>query len=171
MPTPRTDRHHLHSAAERLPSGGILERAAATAREMRDMDMAFISETRAGTQDYVCVAGDAGSFGIGPGGSIPLTGSYCRLMLEGRLDNVVRDTSREPLVAQLPATADARIGAYIGVPIVLSDGETYGTFCCLNHEPVPELRDRDVRFLKVLAQLVADQLEDEQRARELQRLE
>src|SRR5919112_1497581 len=92
-------------------------------------------------------------------------------MIQGRLDNVVRDTSREPLVAELPATADARIGAYIGVPIVLSDGETYGSFCCLNHEPVPELRDRDVRFLKVLAKLVADQLEEEERAREHRRLE
>jgi HD-GYP domain-containing protein (c-di-GMP phosphodiesterase class II) len=149
----------------------IMARAAETAQAMLGMDMSFISDTRAGVQDFVCLAGDASSFSIEPGGSTPLEGTYCQLLLQGRLDPVVRDASREPLVAQLPATGAARIGAYIGVPVVLSDGETYGTFCCVHHEPRPDLRERDVQFLQVLAQLVADQLEEERRLRERHRLE
>ena len=149
----------------------IMERAAATAREMLEMDMSYIADTREGTQRYVCVTGDGDSFGAHPSTAVPLEGTYCGLLLQGRLDNVVSDTSREPIVAELPITSSGRIGAYIGVPVVLANGETYGTFCCLSHEPAPELRDRDVRFLKVLAQLVADQLEEEERVRGLHRLE
>ena len=148
-----------------------MERAAATAREMLGMDMSYIADTRAGLQDYICVTGDAASFSAAVGEAVPLEGTYCELLLGGRLDNLVRDSSREPLVADLPITVDGGIGAYIGVPIVLSGGETYGTFCCLNHEPLPELRARDVRFLRVLAQLVADQLDEEHRLREVRRLE
>jgi HD-GYP domain-containing protein (c-di-GMP phosphodiesterase class II) len=102
---------------------------------------------------------------------VPLEGTYCELLLDGRLDNVVRDSSREAIVADLPITAEGGIGAYIGVPVMLSDGAVYGTFCCLSHEPMPELRDRDVQFLKVLAQLVAHQVEEDARVRELRRLE
>ena len=150
---------------------GVMQRAAATARDMLGMDMSFIADTRAGTQANVYVSGDGRSFGVEAGGSVPLDGTYCDLLLQGKLRNLVRDSSLEPLVAGLPVTRDAQIGAYIGVPVVLSSGEVYGTFCCVNHEPVPELRDRDVQFLGVLAQLVADQLDEEARLDEVRRLE
>jgi response regulator RpfG family c-di-GMP phosphodiesterase len=146
-----------------------MERAAETAREMLGMDMSYIADTRAGLQHYVHVTGDE-SFGAEAGRSVALEGTYCGLLLDGELDNVVRDSSRDPVVAELPITETSRIGAYIGVPVVLSNGETYGTFCCLSHEPVPELRERDVRFLEVLAQMVADQLEEQERAGELRRM-
>jgi HD-GYP domain-containing protein (c-di-GMP phosphodiesterase class II) len=117
------------------------------------------------------VTGAGDSFGARADESVPLEGTYCELLLDGRLDNVVRDSSREAIVADLPITAEGGIGAYIGVPVMLSDGAVYGTFCCLSHEPMPELRDRDVQFLKVLAQLVAHQVEEDARVRELRRLE
>jgi HD-GYP domain-containing protein (c-di-GMP phosphodiesterase class II) len=51
------------------------------------------------------------------------------------------------------------------VPVSLSDGSVFGTFCVLSHEPNPALRERDVRLMGVLARLIADQLEQEERAR------
>ncbi len=36
------------------------------------------------------------------------------------------DAGAEPAVQDLPATRERRIGAYIGVPVLLSDGSQYG---------------------------------------------
>jgi HD-GYP domain-containing protein (c-di-GMP phosphodiesterase class II) len=138
---------------------------------MLDMDMAFVSDTRHGRQEYEHVDGDAASFGATAGTAVPLAGTYCEQLLTGRLDSIVRDAASHPVVRDLPATRQKGIGSYIGVPIELSDGSVYGTFCCLSHEPAPSLRHRDARFLGVLAQLIADQLEVEQRTAETRRVE
>jgi len=78
-------------------------------------------------------------------------------------------TALDPSVRTLEATANARIGAYIGVPIVLSDGSVFGSLGCLSHE-ARVLGDRDVRFMELLANLAAPELErnrerDQARAR------
>lgn len=165
---------HLPAAladADETRQRGVMERAAAIAREMLGMEMSYIAATRGDRLRWECVVGDGESFGVERDASVPLDETYCGRMLARTLDNLVRDSSREPVAADLPMTEHAKIGAYIGVPVVLSDGEVYGTFCCVNHEPVPDLRERDVRFLHVLAQLVAHQLDEERRLEEVRRLE
>ena len=47
----------------------------------------------------------------------------------------------------------------MGVPIRLWDGTLYGTLCCLSRSSEPSLNDRDGRFLQVLADIVADQID------------
>src|SRR3954469_5550424 len=66
----------------------------------------------------------------------------------------------------MPTTADANIGSYIGVPLVLSDGQVYGTLCAIDPEPHQFTSD-EVNLLVVLARAVAswierDRLLDEQ---------
>jgi response regulator RpfG family c-di-GMP phosphodiesterase len=143
---------------DRSTPSEIISAALHAAREMLGMDMAYVADTRAGLQDYRALSGDATSFGAARGEPVDLAGTYCELLLEGRLPNIVNDAASDPLVRDLPITERARIGSYIGVPIVLSEGGTYGTFCCLSHDPDHDLRRRDVQFLGVLARLIADQI-------------
>jgi response regulator RpfG family c-di-GMP phosphodiesterase len=147
----------------------VIQRTLAAAREILEMDMTYVADTRAGLQAYTAVEGDAESFGASAGDAIPLEGTYCRAMLAGTLPNVVNDSGAHPATRDLAITADAEIGAYIGVPLVFSDGRLYGTFCCLSHEPEPELQERDVKLMEVLGRLIADQLEAEERRAEEQR--
>ena len=63
-----------------------------------------------------------------------------------------------PRTATLPFTTSAGIGAYLGVPVFLSDGSLFGSFACFHHEP-HELGDRDVRFMRMLGELVTAELE------------
>ena len=132
-----------------------------TARAVLGMDMGYVCDTRDGRQAYKVVTGDGESFGARAQESVPLEGTYCHEMLNGRLGNVVRDSSTEPLVAELAITREGGIGAYIGVPLVLSDGELFGTFCCLSHDPAPDLDARQVELMQLLAGLIADQIEYE----------
>ena len=159
----RQSPHSAHTA--------IIARATETAREMLDMDMAYVADTRDGEQAYTCVDGDGTSFGAATGEAVALEGTYCELMLRGELDSIVHDAKSHPAVRDLAITSQGDIGSYIGVPIELSDGTTYGTFCCLSHEAAPTLRRRDARFLEVLARLIADQLEAIERAAEERRME
>jgi putative nucleotidyltransferase with HDIG domain len=60
----------------------------------------------------------------------------------------------------LPSAGRSRIGPYVGVPVVTSQGE-HGSLCALGVNADQPLGERELAFLGVLAQLVGDQLERE----------
>jgi putative nucleotidyltransferase with HDIG domain len=134
---------------------GILQ----VAREELGMDLTYLAEFRQGRQVFQSIAGEGPSFGVDEGGSIELDQTYCQRMVDGRLPNIVRDVRAEAGVKDLAVTRDADLGAYIGVPVVLSNGNVYGSLCGLNHESKDSLDAQDVRFLQVLSRIIADQLE------------
>jgi hypothetical protein len=140
----------------------VIQRALETARDMLDMDLAYVADVRSGLEDLVAIAGDGESFGARAGMQVPLEGTYCELLLHGRLDGIVPNAREHPLTADLPATRKARVGAYIGVPVTLPDGRTFGTFCCVSHGADPSLHQRDLRFMTVLGRLIGDQLAREE---------
>jgi signal transduction histidine kinase len=129
------------------------------AKEELGMEVAFVSEFAEQRMIFRKLVGEAGSFGWQEGESIPLDDTFCRLLIEGRLPSVISDVNGNELVKSLNVSAEARIGSYVGVPIKLSDGHLYGTFCTLSHSPDPSLSERDVQFMRVLARLVAEHIE------------
>jgi signal transduction histidine kinase len=145
-------------AADNSPA--VLERILSVARELLQMDFAYLAAFDDGNQVHVKVDGDAASFG-GPSAA-PLEATICRLMVDGRVPNAIPDTRAEPLVRDLALVAAADIGSYVGVPVRFSDGRVFGTLCCLGHEPAVALADRDLAFLRVLARLAGDYLEREE---------
>ena len=144
-----------------------LDRAVELARRHLELDVAFVAELTDGRQIYRAVAGDAASFGIPLGDGVPAEVTYCHRLLNGEIPNVIQDTSKEAAVADLASTREAPIGAYIGVPLRLSDESLYGTFCCLSHEPDPTLNGRELRFMSMVGELIVEDLDEEHRIRRL----
>ena len=146
-------------ASKRTPEtvGRVLE----AAREELGMEVAFVSEFADQRMVFRRLVGEAGSFGWQEGESVPLDDTFCRLLLEGHLPNVIPDAQADGRVRFLEITGRAGIGSYVGAPIRFSDGTLYGTFCVLSHSPEPSLAERDGRFVRVLARLVAEQIERE----------
>lgn len=134
------------------------------------MEVAFTSEFVEGEQVYRSVEGDAASFGLRENDGIPLEGTFCLRVVRGLLPNAVPDAKSDERVKDLDVTREADIGSYVGVPLSFSDGRLYGTMCALSHSPDPSLRERDVEFMRVLARLVAEQLEREETEAERQKL-
>jgi EAL domain-containing protein (putative c-di-GMP-specific phosphodiesterase class I)/GAF domain-containing protein len=141
---------------------GIIESALASAREHLGMDVGFLSELAAGRQVVRVIEGAAAGFGIRAGGGLDVAQAYCQRTVQGVLPEVIPDTRADERVAGLAVSTSAGIGAYIAVPVRLSDGRLYGTLCCLSHAARPGLDDRDVAFLRVVARMVAEQLEHEE---------
>jgi signal transduction histidine kinase len=140
-----------------------IEQALVAAKEELGMDVAFISEFAEQRMVFRKLVGDAESFGWREEEGVPLDDTYCRLLVEGRLPNVIPDAEIDGRVRFLDVTGEADIGSYVGVPIRFSDGHLYGTLCALSHSPDPSLKERDAQFVGVLARLVGEQLEREGR--------
>jgi GAF domain-containing protein len=84
-------------------------------------------------------------------------------MLSGAIPNIVPDTTLEPGVQGLPATASVK--AYVGVPIRLADGSLHGSLCCGSTEPRAELGEQELKFMHVLAGMVASRIDQARRER------
>lgn len=140
-----------------------LERLVRLAHDHLGMGVVCVSEFARGKQVYRAVAGDAASFGITLGDGPVLGDTYCALMVEGTIPNVVQDAAADTRVCGLATTASARIGAYVGVPLYLPDGELYGSLCGLSHHVEDDLNARDAKFLSLLGEFIADELATERR--------
>lgn len=136
-------------------------------RDHLDMDVAFVSEFR--ETDRVFRHVDArDKTPINPGDAAPLDMGYCQRVVDGRLPQLIPDTKRVAAAMELPETAAIPIGSHLSVPIRLSDGRVFGTLCCFSFTADPSLGERDLKVIRVFAELLADQLDrdvDGQRTR------
>jgi EAL domain-containing protein (putative c-di-GMP-specific phosphodiesterase class I) len=141
------------------------------ARRHLHMDLALLTEFTEGEQVYRDVVGDSASFGCALDGRVPLSETYCRLMTSGKIPNAIPDTANVPAVRNLRATVQANIGSYVGVPVHLPDGSLYGSLCTVSHTSQP-VDQKDARFLKLLAELLAGEVQaDQERSSERARIE
>ena len=156
--------------SEQGPSGGgfrltpenIVQMLSAV-REVLEMDVAFVSEFAGERMVFRALEGDAESFGWEEGNGFPIDESYCKRVLDGRINRVVPDAKREDATRDLRVTTEADIGSYVAVPLVLSDGRLFGTLCCVGHASDPWLRERDLVLMERVARQLIEQLEREGR--------
>ena len=135
-----------------------IDRILAVAQSTLSLDLAFVTRLHGSTQSFEFLSQDSNSFGWHPGLEMPADEGYCSYMVAGELPHVVPDCATEPIARRLPVTADARLGAYVGVPITMPDGRLYGGLCAVSHTPEAHLGGVDEEVLHVLSALVSDQL-------------
>lgn len=132
----------------------------AQVRESLGMDVVFVSRflDQQRVFEVVSASGEA-TQAIVPGGSDPLLDTYCLRIVEGRLPLVIPDTRKDPEAAGLAVTQRLRIGAYLSAPVILRNGQLFGTVCCISHSPREDLRESDAQQLAAVAQAVAASVE------------
>lgn len=139
--------------------GGI-DRVLRALRQHLNMDVAFISQFRGHDRLFTHVDSE-GPGPISAGDALSLEAGYCQKVVAGELPQLIPDTAHEPGAMAIADTRALPIGSHISVPIYLSDGRLYGTFCCFGYHADPSLNERDLQMMKVFAELVADRLETE----------
>jgi EAL domain-containing protein (putative c-di-GMP-specific phosphodiesterase class I) len=122
------------------------------------MDVAFVSEISGGAVHIRHADTEAGG-PIHVGDIFPAGDSYCQRIVDGRLPQIMSDTSVIPEAAALAATAGLPVGAVLSVPIRLGDGRTYGTFCCFGFAANGSLNHRDLAMIRAFAELAASEID------------
>jgi GAF domain-containing protein len=126
-------------------------------RDLLDTDVAILTEIRHGRETTRRFAGEWPGLGSFEGLSSPLQETVCQQMLEGRIENYIRDAQGDDRVNALPMVHQLGVGAYLGVPIRLDDLRLY-VLCCRDRESRPSLGEREVRLLSGLAESVRVEL-------------
>lgn len=128
-------------------------------RKHLGMSVAFISEFIDGERVFRFVDAENENSPIKAGDSDPLKETYCKKIVDNKLTNIICDTSKNDITRKLDVTDKLSIGSYIGVPIFLSNGEVYGTFCCYKNSSDKTLNQRDLSFLRAISEIASDLIE------------
>ena len=144
------------------PDGrGLVERILFAARETLGMQLSYLSQWEGDELVYRQLERSDPGFlaDVEVGAREPLEDTYCKRVVDGVMPPLVADARNDSRTCEFFAGYDTQIGAICSVPLVLSDGRLWGTFCVIGGEADPRLAERDLAFMQVLAQLVADDIE------------
>ncbi len=129
-------------------------------RSNLQMDVVFVSEFVDGRRVFRKV--DQQEHLITVGDSDALEASWCQRVVDGRLPQFIGDGAKLQATGAAPATPFP-VGTFMSVPIVLKDGQVYGTLCCFSHHVNGKVNPKDVRKLSYTAELTADRIEQSRR--------
>lgn len=142
--------------SESAAQDDLVTRALETVRQHLEMDVAYVSEIVDNKSVFRKVDAPGLEELIKPGDEKSLDDVYCKHILEGRLPELMPDTSKEPFAANMPVTE--MIGAHVSVPLRRDNGQVYGMFCCFSAEPKEHLNERDLNITRAFAGLVAEKI-------------
>jgi diguanylate cyclase len=116
-----------------------------------------------GKQGVILQTEDHG-YGVTAGTVFRWDDSYCSRMVKGEGPNIAPESALVPAYAAAAVNSHVQIGAYVGVPLRLKDGSTFGTLCGFHPEPQPQSIVSEQPLMELLAGLLGCILETELRA-------
>lgn len=88
----------------------------------------------------------------------PLSHSFCQYVVATNQPLLIRDARQHELLAENGAVADLNVIAYLGVPLITSEGINLGSFCVIDHQPRDWTED-DLAILNDLSHSVLSEIE------------
>ena len=123
------------------------------------MEVAFLAEFHDEKRIFRFVDTNWEDSPVKIGNGDPLEDSICNSIANGMVPELMQDARKNPEAAKLVVTFTMPIGAHLGVPIRLSDGSVYGTFCCFSRSADASLNQRDLQLLRTFAELASKMIE------------
>jgi GAF domain len=111
-----------------------------------------------GDQWVIEQARDEG-YGIKAGDAYALADTYCSKMFEGLGPRFAPESRDVPCYASAAIGKKLPIAAYIGVPLLRSDGSLYGTLCAIDPAPQAPTVSSELPLLEVSGRLLSSLLE------------
>ncbi|GAB1688776.1 EAL domain-containing protein [Krasilnikovia sp. M28-CT-15] len=142
-----------------------------TARQALGLSIAFLSRMD-GTHQHIEIL-DSATPVTGRRMTNPVEMTFCQAIMDGRLPPVIPDMTAYPEAMEMPGARVAHIRSFVSVPVKLSDGSVYGTFCAAGLAPDDRLSARDLALMEVLAQaasvIIEPGLRQQERLSEIER--
>jgi EAL domain-containing protein (putative c-di-GMP-specific phosphodiesterase class I) len=134
-----------------------------TATSALGLSVAFLTRMDEATQ-HIEVVESSIPLPFKEGHTAPRQSTFCQAILDGRLPAVMPDVTSFPAAMELPV-AQLGVRSFISVPVRLSDGTLYGTFCAASPVADAGLTQRDTSLMEVLAHAASVIIEPEVRMR------
>ncbi|MZR63991.1 GAF domain-containing protein [Alcanivorax sp. DP30] len=109
-------------------------------------------------------------YGLEQGDRIEWERSYCIRMVEQGAPRIVTDTTKNPIYHSAQINDDLAVGAYVGMPLVDSRDQFFGTLCALDPNAQPATLQDQLADLEHDAALISYTLEHALREAQQQRL-
>lgn len=148
----------INIADSEVLSDSRIDRILGAVRNHLGVEIAFVSRYVDEQRQLTHINTDL-DLPMGPGYSEPQEDSYCWHIMQGDLPELIHDSADFPLAQKLPATHALPVGCHLNVPLRLSDGTVYGSFCALSRTPDRSMTERDIGVLKAFAELATEQIE------------
>jgi EAL domain-containing protein (putative c-di-GMP-specific phosphodiesterase class I) len=136
-----------------------------TAKKSLRLSVAFLSRLD-GTTQHLEVVESSVPFLFQEGYQQQQDVTLCQAILDKKLPAVIPNLAEHPEAMKLPAARMPRLRSYVSVPVTLSDGSLYGTFCAAGLTSDRDLTKRDKSLMDVLASAASVIIEPEVRAQE-----
>jgi signal transduction histidine kinase len=113
-----------------------------------------------------CAVYDLVNFGLKPGGDLVLESTICNEIRQHGKPVIFNQATTNPLFVNHPTPKMYGFESYVSIPIFRANGDFFGTLCAL--DPLPaKVEDANVqKTLELFAQLIASQLDVEERLEE-----
>jgi len=128
--------------------------------------MGFAAVARVTETEWIaCAVRDEIGFGLGVGGQLEVRTTLCDEVRD-RHDTIVFDNAAEdPRFKDHHTPRIYGLQSYISTPIVRANGAFFGTLCAIDPNPHQVSKPETVQTFKLFAQLIAAQLDAEDRVR------
>lgn len=126
------------------------------------MGFAAVARVTDGTWT-ACAVEDTIQFGLKPGGQLKVETTLCSESRAARQPVVIDHASTDPVYFNHHTPRLYNIESYISVPIIHSNGEYFGNLCAIDPRPAQVSDARVVSMFTAFADLIARQLENEDR--------
>ncbi len=133
--------------------------------------MGFAAVARVTEDRWIaCEVVDLIDFGLKPGGELKIETTICNEIRESQKRVIINEVAADPLFRDHHTPALYGFQSYISVPIMLSGDRFFGTLCAI--DPKPHILDRPetLQMFDLFAQLIAAQLDAQERLADTQAL-
>ncbi|MFP7471628.1 diguanylate cyclase [Niallia taxi] len=135
------------------------------AKEILPDSFLFLSAIVNNEQHILKTSPNTEHINIREGISLPLKVAVCsRIDFTKGIPLVYEDISKESSLDDIKGIySNTNVNAYLGVPVILRDGEVFGTLCAV-HEKAAQFNEKSIKLIEKIAKMLSYYLELEQLA-------
>ena len=117
--------------------------------------MGLWSVSRVEGEDWILLKVDDEAYDVGDNTVLKWRDSFCSRMVQGEGSMFDHDCKESGAYADAPIGRQLRIGAYVGIPLKLPDGEVFGTLCGIDPEPRAPFSEAFKASIKLASELLS----------------
>lgn len=127
---------------------------------LRTTGMGFAAVARVTEERWIaCSVRDEIDFGLKPGSELQVETTICNEIRESHESVIIEQVTTDDRFCGHPTPAMYGFESYISVPILLQDGEFFGTLCAIDPRPAKLQNKRVVGMFELFASLIAFHLD------------